>query len=119
MDDTGISRGARTENQIGDITDEEIQEWKTSSGDVPGMYFAGLAAEAIRKGTYSPGQEIYGTVARRWLCDGADGMSPKTFESAMKMLAEKNMVRVVKKRSTWGWEKFYYVAEEEKDQNDE
>ncbi len=115
MDDTEISRGARMVNQIGDITDEEIQEWKTSGSGVPGMYFAGLAAEAIRKGTYSPGQEIYGTVVRRWLCDGADGMSPKTFESAMNMLVQKNMVRVVKRRSTWGWEKFYYVVDEEEE----
>lgn len=111
MGDQGISRGVRAGNQIGDISDEEIQEWKTSGGGVPGMYFAGLAAEAIRKGTYSPGQEIYGTVVRQWLCNGADGMSPKTFESAMKMLAEKNMVRVVKRRSAWGWEKLYYVAD--------
>lgn len=100
-----------TGNLIGDITDEEIQEWKDSDNGVTGMYFAGLAAEAIRKGTYSPGQEIYGTTVRAWLCNGADGMSPKTFESAMKMLAERNMVRVVKRRSTWDWEKFYYVAD--------
>jgi hypothetical protein len=102
-----------TGNLIGDITDEEIQEWKNSGSGVTGMYFAGLAAEAIRKGTYSPGQEIYGTRVREWLCNGADGMSPKTFESAMKMLADRNMVRVVKRRSTWDWEKVYYVADGE------
>jgi hypothetical protein len=99
-----------TGNPIGDITDDEIQEWKSSSIGVSGTYFAGLAAEAIRKGTYSPGQEIYGMRVREWLCNGADGMSPKTFESAMNMLVEKNMVRVIKRRSTWGWEKFYYVV---------
>jgi hypothetical protein len=110
MDDTGTRPHALTESLIGDMTDEEIQEWKNSRGGVPGMYFAGATAEDIRQGKFSPGQEIYKMEVREWLFRGADGMSPKTFENAMNMLIEKKMVQVVKKKSGRIWEKFYYVA---------
>jgi hypothetical protein len=100
-----------TGNLIGDITDEEIQEWKNSRNGIPGMYFAGATAEDIRQGKYAPGQEIYGAEVRKWIINiNPEGMSSATFENAMNMLVEKKMVQVAKKKSGRKWEKLYYVA---------
>jgi hypothetical protein len=95
---------------IGDMTDEEIQEWKNSRNGIPGLYFAAATAEGIRQGKPGPGQEIYGAEIRKWLFTSADGMPVAHFESAMNMLVEKKMVQVVEVKKGRKVEKFYYVA---------
>lgn len=92
---------ASAKKPIGDITDQEIQEWKFSRSGVPGVRFAGYTAESIRKGLYDGGKEI---------CGGDRSMlyreiTEKTLDDAMKMLIERNMVRRVGKS--------YYVADVE------
>jgi hypothetical protein len=114
MGDTETGPQARTGNLIGDITDDEIQEWKNSRNGGRAMRFAASTAEDIRQGEYAPGQEIYGAEVRKWIVDiNPEGMPAATFEKAMNLLVEKKMVRVVIKKEGRKVEKFYYVAGDE------
>ena len=67
-----------------DISNEEIEEWKKTSG----MYFAAFTAECIRDGKYDNGQELYplGSVVYKEISRAA-------VDQVMEILADRGMVR--------------------------
>lgn len=93
--------GAR--NPVGDVTDQEIREWKFSY--VPGIRFAGYIAERVGEGAYDGGKEVCAN--RPWILKE---IPKEDFENAMNMLVERNVLKRVKTSIGGQAKDAYYAA---------